>query len=71
MKNFFNKKNSEIELSSLSSIVTSGATVGVSIANYVGKNAKTGGIIGVGFSLLITGLLESVKDESTTNYSKK
>ena len=71
MINFFKKKNSEIGLSSLSSIVTSGATVGVSIANYVGKNAKTGGIIGVRFSLLISGLLESVNEKSTTNYSKK
>lgn len=71
MKNLFKKKNSEIDLSSLSSIVTSGATVGATIADYIGKNPKIGATIGVGLSLLVTGLLESINDESTINYSKK
>lgn len=71
MKNLFKKQNGNVDLSSLSPIATSGVAVGVAIANYVGKNPKIGGIIGVGFSLLVTGLLESTKDENTIYQSKK
>lgn len=62
MKNPFKKSNTELDFSSLSTILTSGATAGMAIANYVGKNPKTGGIIGVGLSLLVTGLITAMDD---------
>jgi FtsH-binding integral membrane protein len=66
MKNLFKKQNTELDFSSLSTILTSGAAAGMAIANYAGKNPKTGGIIGVGLSLLITGLIIAMDDAIPT-----
>lgn len=69
MKNLF-KQNQEMDFSSLSTILTSGAAAGMAIANHLGKNPQTGGIIGVGLSLLVTGLMIALEDESSIKNSK-
>ena len=63
MKNLFKKQNTEMDFSSLSAILTSGAAAGMAIANHLGKNPQTGGIIGVGLSLLVTGLMTAMDDD--------
>ncbi|TDE03312.1 hypothetical protein [Flavobacterium sandaracinum] len=63
MKNLFKKQNTAMDFSSLSTILTSGAAAGMAIANHLGKNPQTGGIIGVGLSLLVTGLMTAMEDE--------
>ena len=70
MKNPFKKKNTELDFSSLSAILTSGAAAGMAIANHLGKNPQTGGVIGVGLSLLITGLMTALEDETSPSNSK-
>lgn len=70
MKNLF-KQNQEMDFSSLSTILTSGAAAGMAIANHLGKNPQTGGIIGVGLSLLVTGLMTALDDEPSSDNSKK
>ena len=70
MKNLFKKQNTELDFSSLSTILTSGATAGMAIANHLGKNPQTGGIIGVGLSLLVTGLLTALEDDVSNPESK-
>ncbi|WP_269226906.1 hypothetical protein [Flavobacterium eburneipallidum] len=70
MKNLFKKQNTEMDFSSLSTILTSGAAAGMVIANHLGKNPQTGGIIGVGLSLLVTGLMTALEDETTSSNSK-
>jgi FtsH-binding integral membrane protein len=69
MKNLFKKESTQMDFSSLSSILTSGAAAGMAIANYTGKNPKTGGIIGVGLSLLVTGLIIAMDDTIPNNNS--
>ena len=69
MKNPFKKQNSELDFSSLSTILTSGAAAGMAIANHLGKNPQTGGIVGVGLSLLITGLMTALEDETSNSKS--
>ena len=64
MENPFKKQNTELDLSNLNPILSSGVAVGVAIANYNGKNPKTAGIIGAGLSLLITCLIEAAQSES-------
>ena len=70
MKNLLKTTNTELDFSSLSSILTSGAAVGMAIANHLGKNPQTGGVIGVGLSLLVTGLLTALEDEPSSSNSK-
>jgi hypothetical protein len=70
MKNLFKKQNTELDISSLSAILSSGAAAGMAIANHLGKNPQTGGIIGVGLSLLVTGLMTSLEDETSPSDSK-
>lgn len=70
MNNPFKKEKAELDFSSLSTILSSGAAAGMAIANHLGKNPQTGGIIGVGLSLLITGLMTALEDDSTTSYPK-
>jgi hypothetical protein len=70
MKNLFKKQNTELDFSSLSAILSSGAAAGMAIANHLGKNPQTGGIIGVGLSLLVTGLMTSLEDETSPSDSK-
>ena len=70
MKNLFKKQNTEMDFSSLSTILTSGAAAGMAIANHLGKNSQTGGIIGVGLSLLVTGLITALEDETLSENSK-
>ena len=69
MKNPFKKQNTELAFSSLSTILTSGAAAGMAIANHLGKNPQTGGIIGVGLSLLVTGLMTALEDEASNSKS--
>ena len=69
MKNPFKKQNTELDFSSLSTILTSGAAAGMAIANHLGKNPQTGGIIGVGLSLLVTGLMTALEDEASNSKS--
>lgn len=64
MKNLFKKKNKELDFSSLGTILSTSVAAGVAIANYSGKNPKTAGIISAGLSLLVTGLITSMDDES-------
>lgn len=52
-----------MDFSNLSTILTTGAAAGMAIANHLGKNPQTGGIIGVGLSLLVTGLMTALEDE--------
>ena len=70
MNNPFKKQNTDLDFSSLSTILTSGATVGMAIANHLGKNPQTGGIIGVGLSLLVTGIMTALEDEIPTPNSE-
>ena len=70
MKNLFKKQNTEMDFSSLSTILTLGGAAGMAIANHLGKNPQTGGIIGVGLSLLVTGLLTALEDETSSENSK-
>lgn len=71
MKNLFKKQNTEMDFSNLSTILTSGAAAGMAIAKHLGKNPQTGGIIGVGLSLLVTGLMTALEDEVSHDNSKK
>lgn len=71
MKNLFKKENTELDFSSLSTILTSGAAAGMAIANYAGKNPKTGGIIGVGLSLLVTGLITALDDSEPNSKTQR
>lgn len=66
MKNLFKKQNTEMDFSSVSAILTSGAAAGMAIANHLGKNPQTGGVIGVGLSLLVTGLMTALEDETSS-----
>jgi hypothetical protein len=66
MKNPFKKQNTELDFGSLSAILSSGAAAGMAIANHLGKKPQTGGIIGVGLSLLVTGLLTALEDETSS-----
>lgn len=70
MKNLFKKQKTEMDFSSLSTILTSGATAGMAIANHLGKNPQTGGIIGIGLSLLVTGLITALDDETPSSISE-
>lgn len=63
MKNLFKKQNTEMDFSSLSTILTTSAAAGIAIANHLGKNPQTGGMIGVGLSLLVTGLMTALEDD--------
>lgn len=71
MKNLFKKQNTEMDFSALSTILTSGAAAGMAIANHFGKNPQTGGLIGVGLSLLVTGLIAALDEETIVDNSKK
>ena len=70
MNNPFKRQKTELDFSSLSTILTSGAAVGMAIANHLGKNPQTGGIIGVGLSLLVTGIMTALEDEIATPNSE-
>ena len=70
MKNLFKKQNTEMDFGSLSAILTSGAAAGMAIANHLGKNPQTGGLIGVGLSLLVTGLMTALENEVSHPDSK-
>ncbi|TWI00426.1 hypothetical protein IQ05_01073 [Flavobacterium tiangeerense] len=66
MKNSLKKQSTEMDFSSLSTILTTSAAAGIAIANYLGKKPQTGGMIGAGLSLLITGLVTALEDDKTT-----
>lgn len=68
MKNLFKKKNSELDFSSLGTILSTSVATGVAVANYSGKNPKTAGIISAGLSLLVTGLITAIDDDSKHNF---
>lgn len=69
MKNLFKKQNTELDFSSLSAILTSGAAAGIAIAKFTGKNSKTAVMIGAGLSLLVTGLIVAMEeDDSKQNF---
>jgi hypothetical protein len=68
MKNLFKKQDSQLDFGNLSTILTSGATAGMAIAHFAGKNLKTAGIIGAGFSLLITGLLVALNEDESKHH---
>ena len=71
MKKLFKKQKEQLDFSSLNPILTSRAAVGVAIANHVGSKPQIGGTIGVGFALLVTGLIEATKDDTSKNKIKK
>lgn len=62
MKNPLKNSKSELDLSSLSEILTAGAAAGIAVASFAGKKGNIGGIIGAGLSLLIGGLLVALDD---------
>lgn len=62
MKNSLRKSNTDLDLSSLSEIVSAGAAAGMVIAGFAGKKSNVGGIIGAGLSLLISGILVALDD---------
>lgn len=69
MKKLFKKKDSELDFSSLETILSTSVAAGVAIANYSRKNPETAGIIGAGISLLVTGLITALDDDtSSSNY---
>jgi hypothetical protein len=70
MKNLFRNEKTEMDFSNLSAILTTGASAGMAIANHLGKNPQTGGLIGVGLSLLVTGLMTALEDETSPSGSK-
>lgn len=70
MKNPFKKSNSELDINGMGKILTSGAAAGMAIAAFAGKKGNTGGMIGAGLSLLITGLLIAMdEDDSKHNFN--
>ena len=70
MKNPFKKPNTELDINGVGKILTSGAAAGMAIANHLGKNPQTGGLIGVGLSLLVTGLMTALENEVSHPDSK-
>jgi hypothetical protein len=62
MKNPLKNSKSELDLRSLSEILTAGAAAGIAVASFAGKKGNIGGIIGAGLSLLIGGLLVALDD---------
>ena len=69
MKNLFKKQKKELDFSNLSSILSSGVATAMAIAKYAGKKSKNGGIIGAGFSLLVTvtGLIVALDNDKMPN----
>ncbi len=64
MKNLFKKQNTELDFTSLSTILSSGATAAMAIAHFAVRTKKTAGMIGAGLSLLVTGLIAALDDDS-------
>jgi hypothetical protein len=64
MKNLFKKQKAELDFSSLGPILSTSVAAGMAIAKYSGKNPKTAGIISAGLSLLVTGLITAMDDDS-------
>lgn len=60
MKDTFKKSNLEFNLNNIGEILSSGAAVGIAIANFTGKKANVGGVIGASISLLIGGIIFSM-----------
>jgi hypothetical protein len=69
MKNLFKKQETELDFSNLGAILSTSVATGVAIAKYSGKNPKTAGIISVGLSLLVTGLITAMDDEDPIHNS--
>lgn len=71
MKNPFKKSSSELDLSGVGKVLTSGAAAGMAIASFAGKKGNIGGIIGSGFSLLLAGVIVAMEqgqiEDSTGN----
>ena len=65
MKNLFKKEETQLDFGSLSTILTSGATAGMAIAKYAGKDPKTAAMIGAGLSLLLTGLIVAIDEDNS------
>ena len=57
MKNIETKKTTELDFGNVSTILSTGAATGMTIAKFAGKNEQIGGMIGAGLSLLVTGLM--------------
>jgi hypothetical protein len=70
MKNLFKEQNAELDFTSLSTILSSGATAGMAIASFAGKKGNVGGIIGAGLSLLVTGIITSIDYDASKNKYK-
>ena len=66
MKKLFKKQNQELDFSHVSPILSSGAAVGIAIANHVGRDPRIGGTIGIGLSILVAGLLEASEVKTVT-----
>lgn len=63
MKNLFKKQKTELDFTSLGTILSTSIAAGVAIAEYSGKDPKTTGIISAGLSLLVTGLIIATYNE--------
>jgi hypothetical protein len=64
MKNLFKKQKTELDFSNLAAILSTSVATGAAIAKYSGINPKTAGIISAGLSLLVTGLITAMDDDS-------
>lgn len=64
MKNLFKKQKTELDFSNLGAILSTSVATGAAIAKYSGKNPKTACIISAGLSLLVTGLITAIDDDS-------
>jgi uncharacterized membrane protein YgaE (UPF0421/DUF939 family) len=63
MENQVKNSKNELDLKSLEQVLTAGVSAGLAIASFSGSNSKTGGIIGGGFALLVSGLLLALDEE--------
>jgi hypothetical protein len=70
MKNPFKKSNTELDLSNVGNILSTGAAAGMAIASFAGKKGNVGGIIGAGLSLLIGGLIVAMGEDETEHEFK-
>lgn len=64
MKNLFKKQKTELDFNNLGAILSTSVATGAAIAKYSGKKPKTACIISAGLSLLVTGLITAIDDDS-------
>lgn len=71
MKNIKTKKTAELDFGNVSTILSTGAAAGMTIAKFARKKEQIGGIIGAGLSLLVTGLIIAMDEELSSDFLEK